>query len=257
MASAVRFDTDSKALAERAALNANNAAVSLEQWWWSLLPRKSYGSVLDIGCGLGKQMFFLADALPAAEITGFDISPDSVESVNRRVAKEGHGTRMRALQLGLDTCLESLPKQGYDLIVSAYAIYYAKDVPGLLKGLRGCLKPGGLAIIMGYGAGSNDELYALINASATKPGDKLERVEDYLSPGEVDGLRSSYAKVTTERLANHVTFTSTADVLSWWRNHNSYRAAVDADVERLLDEKIAASGRFELAKNVFAVMLHA
>ena len=256
MAIGERFDTDSSALERRAALNANNAAASMEEWFWNLLPRRGYGSVLDVGCGLGKQVFFLAGMLPNADITGFDISAESVDAVNRRAAKEGRA-KVRALRLDLDTCLESLPKQAYDLVVSAYAIYYAKDVPGLIRGLRACMKQGGVAMIMGFGAGSNDELYALVNSAATRPEDKIARVADFLSPAEVEGLRAAWGKVTIERLANHVTFTSAADVMAWWRNHNSHRPGVDAAVEKLVAETFAASGRFQLAKNVFAVMLHA
>src|SRR5262249_24355997 len=96
-----------------------------------------------------------------------------------------------------------------------------------------------------------------INASARKPEDRIERVADFLGADALEGLRSSYAKVTTERLANHVTFNSTAEAMSWWRNHNSHRPGVGKEVERLVAEKVAVDGKFRLAKNVFAVMLHA
>jgi SAM-dependent methyltransferase len=253
---AKRFDTDTSALERRAALNDRNAALSMEEWLWSLLPKEAYGRVLDLGCGLGKQVFFLAGHQPDADITGVDVSADAVDAVNRRAAQEGR-TAVRAIRLNLDTCLESLAGQTYDLIVSAYAIYYAADMLGLIKGLKDCLKPGGLAVMMGYGAGSNDEIVSLVNSCATGPEDRLDGIGDFLSASQVESLRSTYARVDSARLANHVAFSSVDDVMSWWRNHNSHRPAVDEGVKRLLTERISATGRFDLAKNVFAVVLHA
>ena len=49
--------------------------------------------ILDLGCGTGQLAFRLADALPAAEIVGLDISTANVDAAN--AAREGRDDRAR------------------------------------------------------------------------------------------------------------------------------------------------------------------
>ena len=45
--------------------------------------------------------------------------------------------------------------------------------------------------------------------------------------------------------------------MSWWRNHNSFRPALEARVRSRLDDVLASTGALELTKNVLAVQCHA
>jgi ubiquinone/menaquinone biosynthesis C-methylase UbiE len=92
--------------AERNALRALLAALRLQH------PER----VLELGCGPGRAVEALADALPWSEITGLDLSPFQLERAMRRCM--GFGGRVRlvhadALALPLDT-------ESYDAVVAAH-----------------------------------------------------------------------------------------------------------------------------------------
>jgi SAM-dependent methyltransferase len=248
-----RFDADTAALVERASLNADRSAHDLEQWIIGQLRVSDGMRILDLGCGTGKQVFSLADAAgPGASIRGVDISPEAVAAVNGRAEREGR-TNVRAVQASLDDCPGVLDFGPFDVIVSAYAIYYATDMPGLLLRLSGALAPGGQLFVCGPGQGTNEEIVEIINDVAGDPGLSVPPVADFVSPPVLDALGGAYAEVLTARLANSVRFLSPEEVLRWWRNHNAFRPQLEAEVTRRIADVFARDGHFHLTKNVLGV----
>src|SRR5438445_2050568 len=120
-------------------------------------------SILDLGCGLGKQTLFLAERLsPDTRILSIDLSGDAVDHVNTTAQRRAlHNVGAR--RIGLDDCVAVFTGQKFDLILSTYAIYYASDMPWLLRSLVTLLHPGGTIFVCGNGAGSNRELYGIAN----------------------------------------------------------------------------------------------
>ena len=120
------FDTDTSALKQREALNASGTLYRLETWIKDQLTLKPEMRILDLGCGTGKMTFALAEQISAdGFILGLDISQNAVDEVNR-IAKEQHLSYVTAVQGNLDDCVSMLNDYRFDLIVSAYAIYYAQ-----------------------------------------------------------------------------------------------------------------------------------
>ncbi len=113
----------------------------------SILPRRPYGDVLDIGCGLGVFSRILA---PHAErVLGIDVSQHAV-------------SQARSLSAGLDNlhfeqgdiqCFDS-PRR-FSLVVLADVIYYLPTltdvfVQALAAKLTALLEPGGLLLLVNH-----------------------------------------------------------------------------------------------------------
>jgi ubiquinone/menaquinone biosynthesis C-methylase UbiE len=245
-----KFNSDTNALMSRAQINAAGAKYDLEEWILQLLPPLRGLHVLDLGCGTGKQVFRLAPLVTdAGSILGIDISPDAVAAVQQRaVAESLHFVSAR--QHGLDDCLEHLADNRFDLIVSSYAIYYAQDLAGLLKGLRSLLNDGGTLFVCGPGEGTNREMQDLVMQCTS---DEVKRIPDFITAEGIDDVASSFTRHTVARLGNRIAFDSAGAVLSWWKNHNSFDStAVDA-VEKFLNKHFSQNSSFELTKNVLGV----
>ncbi len=250
-----RFNADTGALEQREAINQAGARHDLEAWIIAHLEPAPGQRILDLGCGRGKQIFALAPlVLPGGAILGVDVSPDAVDEVNRRAAEEG-GAHVSAVIADLDACLGMLPERPFDGIVSTYAIYYASDVTGLLKGLRAHLTERGRAFHCGYGAGSNREMIEIINRVAEDSDHRIAPVEDFLSAERIASLEATYAQVTVVRLSNQIAFPDAEAVLRWWRNHNSFRPALAEAVCAEVAQAVAREGRFCLSKNVLGIRL--
>jgi SAM-dependent methyltransferase len=252
-----QFDSDTRALTRRLQTNVAGAKRDLEDWIIGEVRPRAGMRVLDLGCGTGKQSFVMAGrVLPGGEVLGVDISADAVREFNARAEREAV-PHARAMQASLDDVLVKLQSMQFDLVISAYAIYYAKDMVGLICGLRSLLPRNGELFICGPGRGTNVEMVRLIERSARHGAQRVPPVEDFLSAGDIETIASCYARCETVRLPNEIRFDSVEGVMGWWENHNSYLPAVRDRVAAALRDEFEAGRGFVLAKNVLGVHLHA
>jgi ubiquinone/menaquinone biosynthesis C-methylase UbiE len=251
-----RFDTNAAAHKSRAEVNTAGAAHSLEDWVLAIAPAGPGQNVLDLGCGRGKLVFpYARTVLPGGTVLGMDISDEAVAEVNQLAAAEGLD-HVRAIMGNLDTIVEALAGQSFDLIVSSYAIYYAADMPALLGDLRGLLRAGGRVFVCGPGRGTNQEIIDLIGQAVDDPA-LPPPMTDFLDETALTQAGEAYAATEIHRLDNSVRFTSVEDVLGWWRRHNLFMPRADGGVERALREIFERRGEFRLTKNVLGVLFRA
>ena len=107
---------------------------------WAVLTIGLHGhvQVLDAGCGPGDDMVTLAKALPEAQITAVDKTPQFIEMAQRRAAP--FGARVTALVGDMAD-----PDGSYDLIWCAGALYFLGVTDGL-RGWRAALNTGGRVV---------------------------------------------------------------------------------------------------------------
>jgi SAM-dependent methyltransferase len=248
-----RFNTDTGALQRRESLNAALAARDLEEWIVERVQPKAGERILDIGCGTGKQIFYLARCTPGLDILGIDISEEAVAAVRRRAHDDGM-TGIRAERIGIDECVDRLAAEAFDLILSTYAIYYSSNLERAVRRLAQLLRPGGRAFLSGPGAGTNRELIAIVRAVANDDA-ALGDANDFISLDRLGAARQQWGAIEFHRLDNEIVFPSAEAVLEWWRNHNSYRPELEGGVAAALIDAVAREGRFRLTKNVLGILL--
>ncbi len=247
------FDSDTNALIQRENKN-KSALYDLEEWMFKQIKLDSVTSILDLGCGTGKQVFALQKLLPpGSKILGIDISPDAVKKINEQVDKEGI-LNIQAKKCELDNVINFLKDSHFDLILSAYAIYYSKNMLKLLSSLPVLLNKNGQVFVCGYGKGTNQEIYELMSKFQLTTYNKSELETDFISEGGVKELAKHYSFYRVEHLSNKIIFSSPQDVLSWWTNHNSYIEEIHEDVSNALNEYFLENQFFYLTKNVLGVL---
>lgn len=252
-----QFDSDTAALRKRLQTNVAGARHNLEDWILEQVRPRPGMRVLDLGCGTGKQSFAVAKLVsPEGEVLGLDISADAVREFNERAAAE-RAAHLRAVQGSLDEALELLKPRRFDLILSAYAIYYARDMVKLVAGLRQLLRPQGQVFICGPGRGTNQEILQVIERLAQEPSQRPAPVADFLSAEEIQEIKRHYARVATVRLPNQIRFDSVESLLGWWENHNSYVPGLRDRVTQELRAEFAAHHGLLLTKNVLGAQFHA
>jgi SAM-dependent methyltransferase len=248
-------NTDSSALGARASINASLAKVDLDAWIFANAELADGMTVLDLGCGLGKQVLYIAARLsPATRVLGLDISAESVEAVNRTALERGLAG-VTARVLGLDECVAALAGPKFDRILSTYSIYYSSDMVKLLRSLAELLTPGGRLFVSGPGAGTNREIIECANRHAPDPESRLPDIGDFISPEQLASVAPAFSRCESLRLANSIRFPDADTVLTWWRQHASYRPSAEAGLAHELSETVAQQGHFLLTKNVLGVCL--
>ncbi len=247
----IKLDSNTDSLKCREKLNARGERFNLEEWIFQQIKPKKGMSVLDLGCGTGKQIFAIADAVsPGGLIVGLDISDAAVEIVNE-TAKKRNLDNVKAIKGSLDDCVNLLADSQFDLILSSYAIYYASDMKNLLIQLKKILKPKGQIFVCGYGAGTNHEMTEIINK--VSPAEKAKPVGDFISEREINEIGSHYSRIRTIRLHNTIRFDSAEDVLAWWKNHNSFIPEIADAVKKEVEIRTRQNNGFSITKNVLGV----
>ncbi len=109
--------------------------------------------VLDAGCARGSALIEMAKRFPQSRFTGYDLCEDAVAYASKAAREAGlNNIRFETRDLtGYDE------KATFDFIASFDAVHDQKDPQGLLRGLRGALKPGGVYLMQDIGGSAKLE----------------------------------------------------------------------------------------------------
>jgi S-adenosylmethionine-diacylgycerolhomoserine-N-methlytransferase len=111
------------------------------------------GSVLEIGCGTGRNLVKLARAYPLSRFCGIDISAEMLGTARRSVARAGLGSRIGLAQAdatGFDP-QALFGRKGFDRIVISYALSMIPPWEAALREAVRHLAPGGSLHIVDFG----------------------------------------------------------------------------------------------------------
>jgi ubiquinone/menaquinone biosynthesis C-methylase UbiE len=105
--------------------------------------------VLDVGCGTGTQLLWLARAHPDAELVGIDGDPKVLAIARRKLEQAGVAV---PLDEGLATALP-YPAGRFDRVVSSLVVHHLTDADKrlALAEIRRVLAPGGVFVLADFG----------------------------------------------------------------------------------------------------------
>lgn len=109
--------------------------------------------VMDAGCGQGSALIAMAVRFPRSHFTGYDFEKEAI----------GHASEV-AHRAGLDNIRFEIrdltgydERERFDLVTSFDAVHDQKEPAGLIRGLRGALRPGGVYLMQDIGGSSRLE----------------------------------------------------------------------------------------------------
>jgi S-adenosylmethionine-diacylgycerolhomoserine-N-methlytransferase len=112
------------------------------------------GTVLEIGCGTGRNLIALAKLHPTAQLYGIDISTEMLETARTNATRAGVGHRI-AFGLGDATRLDpgtSFGHAAFDRVFFSYSLSMIPDWAGALDQAIHVLRPTGQAHVVDFGA---------------------------------------------------------------------------------------------------------
>ena len=111
------------------------------------------GSVLEIGCGTGRNLIVAARTWPDARFFGIDISEAMLETARAKVAKAGLSDRITLAQ-GDATAFDASALFGipaFDRVFQSYTLSMIPDWRGAIREAAAKLAPGGQLDIVDFG----------------------------------------------------------------------------------------------------------
>jgi ubiquinone/menaquinone biosynthesis C-methylase UbiE len=110
-------------------------------------------SVLDIGCGRGRALHFLAEKFPSSRFTGFDLSAEAIAYARDRANRSGL-MNVRFEVRDLTNFDQEAPDAAFDLVTAFDAIHDQARPDKVLAGIRCSLKAGGIFLMQDIRASS-------------------------------------------------------------------------------------------------------
>lgn len=96
--------------------------------------------VLDVGCGRGRALTWLASTYPDSRFTGYDLSEEAISWARRHAAERG----LRNVRFEVRDVTELGDERRYDLVTAFDAIHDQAAPDRVLAGIRTALRPGGV-----------------------------------------------------------------------------------------------------------------
>ena len=189
-------------------------ARDIDKWMLKVLPLERGMTILDVGCGAGKQCFsYLAHLSGKAHITGGDVSQELLVKAKEENAKLGN--RVTFQELDFNKTFPQASKT-FDLVSCCFAIYYAEDIPFTIKEMHRVLKDGGYLFTTGPMPENKRMFYDIIQEATGMEIPPMPGSSRYASK-ILEAIQAEFSKVKVNIFENPLTFPEVEPFLTYAR----------------------------------------
>lgn len=187
---------------------------NIDDWMLDILPLKAGQTILDVGCGAGKQCFLYHDFLKGqAAITGGDVNAELLDQARRENLRLKKDVKFMPLDFNQPF---GLPDNTFDLVSCCFAIYYAVDIPKTIREFHRVTKPGGVMFASGPMPTNKKLFYDIITEATGKtippmPGSSRFSSEIY------SAIESTFSHIELKFFENPLTFETIEPFIEYTR----------------------------------------
>jgi ubiquinone/menaquinone biosynthesis C-methylase UbiE len=261
----INYQETAKDLLVRIDIHEKYGARSIDQWTVDVLQPKPGMRILDVGCGAGKQCFLYRDHTGRrAFVVGGDFSNELLERARATNAERGDEVEFQFLDFNKPF---EFSDATFDLVSSAFAIYYAADLKFTFGEAQRVLTPGGRLFVTGPLPENKRMFYEIIAEASNKPippmpGSARFRTEIFRT---IEGL---FAKTELLTFENPITFPAVEPFMAyvgaslsedrklWTAMFNSaaeYEALLSA-IQDAAQRRLARDGKLVMTKVVGGIL---
>jgi ubiquinone/menaquinone biosynthesis C-methylase UbiE len=163
----INYQETAKDLLIRIDIHEKYGSRDIDQWTVEVLQPRAGMKILDVGCGAGKQCFLYSDFTKQnASIVGGDLSEELLQKARAKNAERGDAITFQFLDFNKEF---AFPESTFDLVSSAFAIYYATDLSFTFREAHRVLKPGGRLFVTGPLPENKKMFYDIIQEASNRP----------------------------------------------------------------------------------------
>ncbi len=163
----INYQETSNDLLKRIDIHEKYGARDIDKWTTEMLQPKPGMKILDVGCGAGKQCFLYSDFTDRkAEIIGGDVSKELLEKARAKNDERGDHVTFQYLDFNKRF---GFADETFDIVSSAFAIYYANNMDFTFGEAHRVLKPGGRLFVTGPLPENKQMFYDIIREATSKP----------------------------------------------------------------------------------------
>ena len=210
----INYQETSRDLLTRIDIHEKYGSANIDQWTNDLLKPRAGMSILDVGCGAGKLSFLFDDYTKGgAKIIGGDFSEELLEKA--RTKNKERGSNIDFVFLDFNKPFD-FADNTFDLVTSAFAIYYASDLDFTFREAHRILKPGGRLFVSGPLPENKQMFYDIIKEATNAtippmPGSSRFKGDIF---NTIDWI---FAKTELHKFENHLTFPEVSPFIEYVR----------------------------------------
>ncbi len=247
-----KFNVDTRALKQRIKAHDRYGSYDLNEWIFGFLNLTSGLTVLELGCGTGRQTLPVADKLgKSGKIVAVDVSESALDELLESSRACGLADRIAPVQCELDE-FESC-ERAFDRVLCVYALYYAKCSSRIFDVVYQALKLDGQFFYCGPSETNNAELKQFHGCLQGATATAITEASMFMEQVGLSLARERFSEIQVFRFENPLSFRSEEGLYNYWRSYNLY----DQRLEAAFKNKAAAHFRryqvFETVKRVVGV----
>ncbi len=210
----INYQETSKDLLTRIDIHEKYGSANIDQWMNDLLKPQAGMNILDVGCGAGKLSFLFDDYTKGeARIIGGDFSEELLDKARAKNKERGSSVNFQFLDFNKPF---HFADNTFDLLTSAFAIYYASNLDFTFGEAHRVLKSGGRLFVSGPLPENKQMFYDIIKeATSTSippmPGSSRFKGDIF---NTIDRI---FAKTELHTFENHLTFPEVAPFIEYVR----------------------------------------
>lgn len=210
----IHYQETTSDLQKRIDIHQKYGLKDIDSWMLEILQLKPDLSILDVGCGSGKQCFAFHTYLQGrATIMGGDVNPDLLAQA--RDTNRGMGEPVKFISLDFNKPF-NLGENLYDLVSCCFAIYYAEEIPFTISEMHKILKPGGRLFTTGPMPQNKWLFYEIIQKATGKPIPLMPGSSRY-STNILSRMKHLFTSVETHIFENPLVFESVDPFIEYTR----------------------------------------
>jgi len=247
------FDTNATALKQRIQTHERYGANDLNPWIFDHFQLQEGLSVLELGCGTGKQTLPMAKLIGSTgHIVAVDISQEALESVFRSAQELKLENRISVVCKGIDGIGKYVPKP-VDRVLSSYSLYYAESPDAVFRDLHRLLNPEGILFFCGPAKDNNDELKRFHYSLAGTQPPKDSGASEFMEGTSQRLARELFATVEVFSFDNPLRFDSADALYAYWAAYNLYDVRLENEFKAMAKQYFQSQQCFETIKRVVGV----
>ncbi len=261
----INYQETTKDLLARIDIHEKYGARNIDQWTTEVLQPKPGMKILDVGCGAGKQCFLYSDySKRQADITGGDFSNELLDKARSKNTERGDKCKFMFLDFNKRFEFED---NTFDLVSSAFAIYYAANLGFTFGEAHRVLKPGGRLFVTGPLPENKKMFYDIIKEATNKPippmpgssrfkGDIYKTIEGKFSKTELLTFENPLTFPEVAPFIDYVRASLSEDRKLWtamFKDHDEYEALI-GEIEKVATRWFKRDGKLVMTKVVGGIL---
>jgi len=248
------FNTNSDALEKRIISHEKFGSADINEWIFINLEITPALSILDLGCGTGKQTIPMSELVGNnGEILSVDISQESLDTLSIKANQLNMQDRITFLCGGLDDIHNHLIENSYDRVLSSFSLYYSQNPREVIKTIYNSLKPGGVFFFCGPSKDNNAELKNFHNKIKGFDNSSLSGGALFMEETGQELTKEIFGSIDIFHFENTLKFDSQEALYNYWSSYNLYDRGIESDFISEAKKHFEQNTVFETTKRVLGI----